>query len=108
MAATKSVPAARLSRSKPKVKKTTRVPGVLLRSSTVSRWGNSLAFRIPRDIADKLKLAHGERVNVEMTSGSFTVRPVRKAWTEDELLRGVTPDMVGGEIDWGKPVGKEV
>jgi len=32
----------------------------------------------------------------------------RKKWTERELLRGVTPKMVGGEINWGPPVGKEI
>jgi antitoxin MazE len=74
----------------------------------VSRWGNSLAFRIPQEIADKLKLTDGGRVIVEERAGSFTVRPVRKKWTEEELLNGVTPEIVGGEVDWGGPVGKEV
>ncbi|MFM2303840.1 MAG: hypothetical protein RLZZ135_1250, partial [Cyanobacteriota bacterium] len=26
----------------------------------------------------------------------------------DELLEGVTPELIGGEYDWGTPVGKEV
>lgn len=43
-------------------------------------------------------------------TGKITIRAGkrRKKWTEAELLRGVTPDMVGGEIDWGDPVGKEI
>ena len=79
-----------------------------VRHSKVAKWGNSLAFRIPREIAEQLSLSDGAAVCVEVRSGAFTVRPVRKKWTEDELLEGVTPGMVGGEINWGGPVGKEV
>jgi antitoxin MazE len=80
----------------------------VIRSGKVARWGNSLAFRIPQDIVEKLSLTEGGKVSMELSSDSFTVRPMRKKWTEAELLRGVTPDMVGGEVDWGGPVGKEV
>jgi antitoxin MazE len=78
------------------------------RKTTVSRWGNSLGLRIPREAAQQLKLRAGERVRVEIRSGTMTVTPMRKKWSETELLRGVTPDMVAGEVDWGPPVGKEI
>jgi antitoxin MazE len=81
---------------------------VAVRSSTVSRWGNSLGLRIPQEAAERLKLTSGSRVSVELHHGAIVVRPIRKKWTEADLLRGVTPDMVGGEIDSGGPVGKEV
>lgn len=35
-------------------------------------------------------------------------RKARKMYTEAELLAGVNPNQVGGDIDWGGPVGKEV
>jgi antitoxin MazE len=49
-------------------------------------------------------------VSLEVSAGVITIRPVRerKKWTEAELLKGVTPEMVGGEVDWGPPVGKEI
>ena len=80
------------------------------RHSTLSRWGNSLGLRIPQEAADRLKLKAGVKVSVEVGNGSITIRPVRqrKKWSEAELLKGVNPSMVGGEIDWGGPVGKEV
>jgi antitoxin MazE len=76
----------------------------------VSRWGNSLGLRIPQEAADRLNLKAGARVSVEVGDDSITIRPVRprKRWSEAALLRGVTPAMVGGEVDWGGPVGKEV
>jgi AbrB family looped-hinge helix DNA binding protein len=67
-------------------------------------------LRIPRDAAEQLGLRAGERVSVEVGNGSITIRPIRKRkrWTEAELLKGATPARVGGEIDWGGPVGREV
>ena len=79
------------------------------RNSTLSRWGNSLGLRIPQEAADRLNLKPGARVSVELGADSITIRPVRavRKWTEADLLKGVKPDMVGGEVDWGTPVGKE-
>jgi len=94
---------------KPKKRHSAPSPGFSSRrNSTVSRWGNSLGLRIPREAAQQLKLRAGERVRVEVKSGSMTVTPMRKKWSEMELLRGVTPELVEGEIDWGPPKGKEV
>jgi antitoxin MazE len=82
----------------------------LRRQSTISRWGNSLGLRIPQEAADRLKLKAGAQVSIEVRGGAITIRPVRrrKRWSEAELLKGVNPAMVGGEIDWGGPVGREV
>lgn len=82
----------------------------LKRSSKVARWGNSLGFRIPREAAAHLNLHDGGQVSVEIGVDSITIRPVRRArkrWSEAELLKGVTPELVGGEVDWGGAVGKE-
>lgn len=85
-------------------------PSLVQRNSTLSRWGNSLGLRIPQEAADRLKLKAGARVSVELGADSITIRPLRKGrkWTEADLLKGVTPEMVGGEADWGPPVGREV
>jgi antitoxin MazE len=78
------------------------------RNSTVSRWGNSLGVRIPREAAEQLKLRAGERVRVEVKSGAMTITPMRKKWSESEMLHGVRPEMVESEIDWGPAMGKEL
>ena len=80
------------------------------RDTTLSRWGNSLGLRIPREATEQLSLRAGAKVTVEIGPDSLTIRPVRKRrkWTEAELLKGVTPANAGGEVDWGGPVGKEV
>jgi antitoxin MazE len=90
-------------RSKPPVRP-------LHRNSTVSRWGNSLGVRIPQDAVEKLKLQPGAQVSFEVRADSITIKPLRKPkkWTEAQLLKGVTPRTVAGEIDWGTPRGAEI
>jgi antitoxin MazE len=78
------------------------------RNTTVSKWGNSLGLRIPQEAAEQLNLRAGEQVTIEVRAGVIVVKPLRKKWTEAELLRGVTPEIGGGEIDTGNPVGKEL
>jgi antitoxin MazE len=82
----------------------------LVKNGKVARWGNSLGLRIPREAVDRLNLKDGADVSLEIGPNSVIIRPtrLRKKWTEAELLKGVTPEMIKGEIDWGGPVGKEV
>jgi antitoxin MazE len=77
----------------------------LHRSSTVSRWGKGLGIRIPQDAVERLNLQIGAQVSFEVRAGSITIRPLCKPskWTEAQLLKGVTPRAVRGEVDWGNP-----
>ena len=76
-------------------------------ATRVTRWGNSLAVRIPRQAARKLGLTEGSEVCVTVKDQSLAIRRVRRISTLDELLDGVTPENAGGEIDSGPPVGRE-
>jgi antitoxin MazE len=74
----------------------------------VSRWGNSLAVRIPRTMADQAHLEEGQEVEVTMVDGYLTIRPQPRAYTLDELLAKVTLENRHDEVDWGKPEGDEI
>lgn len=83
----------------------------LQRDGTVSQWGNSLGFRIPKEAADRLGLSPGAQVTIEVADDSITIRPARprrRKWRLADLLKGVTPAKVGGEWDAGAPVGREI
>jgi antitoxin MazE len=82
----------------------------LERTGTISRWGNSLGLRMPKEGVRQLRLRDGESVTMEIGGGRIVIRRAspRKRWTEVELLAGVTPDKIGGEVDWGRPAGREV
>ena len=79
-----------------------------MNSSIVNKWGNSLGVRIPQTIALELGLAVGTVVNVEVVDNKVVISPRQKKYQLDELLVGVTPELIGGEYDWGAPVGGEI
>lgn len=71
----------------------------------ISKWGNSLAVRIPRSFAEQLGVtdgsaieisAHGERVILE-----------RPKYDLADLLEGVTAENLHGETDTGEARGRE-
>ena len=79
-----------------------------MNSSIVNKWGNSLGVRIPLPVANEVGFTVGTIVNVEVVDNKVVISPAKKEYQLDELLVGVTPELIGGEYDWGKPVGLEV
>ncbi len=77
-------------------------------TSIVNKWGNSLGLRIPQLVANKIGLTAGTVLSIKVVNDTIVILPVRKKYSLDELLEGVTPEPIGGEYDWGVPVGKEV
>jgi len=56
----------------------------------VSKWGNSLGVRLPRGIAEELRVSDGALVDVSVENGRIVAVPVLPALTLDALLGGVT------------------
>lgn len=78
-------------------------------TTRVQRWGNSLALRIPKAIAEELRLAENSDVELSLQEGSLIVSPPRrKRYKLDELVAGVTPENRHKEMDWGVDIGREV
>lgn len=75
---------------------------------TISRWGNSLALRLPKFVTEEVKLVEGESVKIEIDDGSIRVTPTRKRFKLADLLKGETRKDAKREYDWGKPKGEEV
>jgi len=76
------------------------------------KWGNSLAVRIPKAVADALKVSDGKRAEIKVENGALVLRPIVKParkprYTLDELLSGMTKDNVPQEVNWGPPRGNE-
>jgi antitoxin MazE len=75
----------------------------------VQKWGNSLALRIPKSVADEIGLKKETPVEVSMKDGNIVIAPVtRPKPTLEELLADVTEDNLHGEADYGPPAGNEV
>jgi len=74
----------------------------------LAKWGNSLGLRVPRDIAARLGLTEGARVDVEASEdGRIIITRSRRRFTLDELLAGMTPDKEHPSSD-DAPRGEEI
>jgi antitoxin MazE len=76
-------------------------------STQVGKWGNSLAVRIPGTYAKELNLEEGTELEVTRVDGGLLLRPRKREYKLDELLRQITPENIHGETDWGPAVGRE-
>ncbi len=80
-------------------------------TTSVKKWGNSLAVRIPQTIAEQANLEEGAKVSFRISEEGCVVlipqRKRKKQYTLDELLEGVTPEHFEGEMDWGESRGEE-
>ncbi|MBI2761560.1 MAG: AbrB/MazE/SpoVT family DNA-binding domain-containing protein [Chloroflexi bacterium] len=75
----------------------------------IQRWGNSLAVRIPRSVAEDGGMENGTLVELSVADGSLVITPIATpSPTLEELVDQITPDNVHGEVDWGHAVGREL
>ncbi|BAU12439.1 transcriptional regulator/antitoxin, MazE [Leptolyngbya sp. NIES-3755] len=78
-------------------------------ASMVAKWGNSLAIRIPQNLAKELQISEGAEVEISAIDGTLVVKPrKRKEYSLDELLEDITPENLHAAVDFGRPVGNEV
>ncbi|MDO8620053.1 MAG: AbrB/MazE/SpoVT family DNA-binding domain-containing protein [bacterium] len=80
-------------------------------STKVTKWGNSLALRIPHEIAKKYRLIDGAKVTfTEMQKGVFLTavqEDKHKLPTLREAMANFVPEMME-RVNWGRDVGKEI
>jgi antitoxin MazE len=74
----------------------------------VTRWGNSLAVRIPKALAEQTRIEEGSEVELSVSEGALVIRPRGPSFSLEELLARVTPENRHDEVDWGEPQGNEV
>jgi antitoxin MazE len=76
--------------------------------STISKWGNSLAVRIPLAIAKQASLGEGDSVTLSLErDGGIILRPARRKYELSDLVARITAKNRHRETDWGRPQGEE-
>lgn len=73
----------------------------------IQRWGDSLAFRIPSELAAASGLAENAVIEVALVGRKLVITPASYK-SLDELLQGITPENIHEEWDTGPAVGGEV
>lgn len=76
-------------------------------TAQLSKWGNSLALRLPKSVAREVRLDEGDTVEVSVEGGAIVIRPSRPRYSLDELVRGITRKNRHDESDWGGRLGDE-
>jgi antitoxin MazE len=74
----------------------------------VQKWGNSLALRIPKPLADEIGLKDNSSVQLSLHNQQLIIIPMLKpAFSLEALLAQVTEANRHGEVSTGPAIGGE-
>ncbi len=76
--------------------------------SQIVKWGNSLAVRIPKPLAEAAGVREGDAILIEAKGGAINLRPRQQAPTLRELVAQITPENRYDETGLGRDRGKEI
>jgi len=76
--------------------------------TTVQKWGNSLAIRIPGSYAKSLRLQKGVSVNLIEEENRLVIIPGKSSLKLKDLLSKINDDNIHKEEFAEGPVGKEI
>ena len=75
----------------------------------IQKWGNSLGLRIPKAVAEDAHVVAGARVDLKIDRGRIVISPAKKnRYRLRDMLEGITPENLHGEVSVGGIVGREV
>ncbi|MGH9344353.1 MAG: AbrB/MazE/SpoVT family DNA-binding domain-containing protein [Terriglobia bacterium] len=77
-------------------------------TTQLAKWGNSLALRIPKTVAEDARLREGDSVTVTAASkGRLVIKPARRKYELSQIVSRITAKNRHEETDWGKAQCKE-
>lgn len=75
----------------------------------VQKWGNSLAFRIPKAYAQETNFRKGSAVEISVADGKLVLTPAEKPkHILKDLLKKVTKENIHEEHNFGEKAGQEI
>jgi len=76
----------------------------------IQKWGNSQGLRLAKKLLENVQLDVGDEVDISVKDGIMIVTPakrIRGRHNLKDLVARIPENYQTGEIDWGKPIGKE-
>lgn len=76
----------------------------------VQKWGNSQGLRLAKQVLEDADISVGEEVDVTTRDGTIiiaAIKRIRGKRSLQELVSRIPKNYEVGEIDWGKPIGRE-
>lgn len=76
----------------------------------IKKWGNSQGLRISKDFLKFFGLGIDDEVSITKDRESIIIKPIKDKNKKilDSLLNKINDSNRHGEVDWGKPVGREI
>jgi len=77
----------------------------------IQKWGNSQGLRLSKTLLTDVAMNVGDEVDVAVRDGALVLTPVcrvRGGHNLRALVRRIPKGFMPGEMDWGKPTGREV
>jgi antitoxin MazE len=73
--------------------------------TSVQKWGNNLAIRIPNAFAQECQLGNGTKVDLQLQAGKLVITDARKRYRLSELMAQLRKTNRHAEVNWGRPEG---
>ena len=77
-------------------------------TTVLTRWGNSLAVRLPKEVLSEALFSENDKVELIADKTGIKIQKAEKIETLADLFKGYTGDYQYQESDTGAPVGNEV
>ena len=76
----------------------------------IAKWGNSLAVRLPKRLADEAGLRLDAEVDVTVEGGEVRLRRPTSIprYTLEDMIAGLKPEDAPESVYWGPDVGAEI
>jgi len=77
--------------------------------TTVQKWGNSLAVRIPVSLTRETGINDGSSIDISVDdSGTIIIKPTTKKYILSDLLKKINSLNLHDEVQTGDPIGNEI
>ncbi len=72
----------------------------------LKKWGNSLALRVPKDIAKTLSIEYNSIIELTIVNGTLILKPKKSTLLED-LVSQINNQNLHREVSTGRSIGNE-
>lgn len=77
-------------------------------TQNIQKWGNGTGIIIPKKVMQAANLQVNQTLIVSLQNDSILLTPLQdKKVSLEAMLKGVTPALVNGAIEWGDDLGAE-
>jgi antitoxin MazE len=85
--------------------------GDKIMQTKIQKWGNSQGLRFPKHILQEAQISVEDELNIFVSDGKIVIEPVNKnknKYKIKDLVSQMPKNYSTDELDWGRPVGKEI